>query len=1029
MEYLHKINFGVEKGDKLYFYQKFIGGTDKGQLVEWAYIDPLDPDIHHRTEEGDLKKWPKSDLVTFLLHLYNNISKEIFNSRVDLKAKSSRPKFGLRMSGKELNLIHFFIVNKGLIETLDFFKIKYQYGEKKAPGALIHLKLDDDTHKYMSIFVGSLTDEYLLNGLYDGMKMIFPVQKKMLKSKELYDPWFAIKGKSFATNLRDLQSAFIDETTAKILKTYNIPTDIFELFGKYLPTYLLNGKTEDFTNLSTQRIRMSESISAAAYKTLQQSIRAVRNIKKAGTAYDYRLSVDPNAILRTLGEEGMLQYTQSTNPLEEINLSTKITKTGIGNMKASQVTLLKRDLNPSYYGVIAPVSTNEYSNVGLTQTLTNKAQITDRFGSILQREFTDDINPFDLLSASESLQPFYEYDDTTRRVMGNQQFGQFVQLDNPDEPLVQTSFESIIPYLVSDRFAIKAKKDCKITKITDEFITATNRDGTETRYSVKETRSRTKRGIYIPMKYTIIAKLGQSCKKDDLLAATSSLKTGKLAAGKNLVVAEMSYRGMNYEDGWVIAEEAREKYAQKILTKMVVMIPTDAKVTDYNIRKDKVTEPGDVLVSFTGNGDLDKFVVEDIQSEDPTEELVDVMAGVEYLSGSTIHRSVGGKIRDIVIKINDKNVDSLIYKEWLVESKKIEKQQKECSIFKHNHTAFVDCISTIQNPEIINIGGHTVNGNIFEGAVIEIYIEVDNKVSNGSKFVLGATGGKGTVQYILPEGKQPQATETKLKIEFIPTPLSIVSRKNISILLLMYTGKIIYFLNKRIKEMAVGGKVKEIRELLLEIFGYMDASKDKFLINEIMSFFDSKSSQEIVKYIKASDPLNKPAFPLLVPPHKNKIGMKEVQDAANALNIPLNEYVDVPEEEMTTQRKVPVGIMPVTYLEHFPQAMSGSRGSLAVKKQFTTGQGRSGTREGAGAIKIGLYDLFALSYKKPGNLIKELHGLHSDNQQAKSKFDKLVLKSGGKMPDLNDIKIDSSLAKTKNLVDTYFRGAMLQPNL
>ena len=108
--------------------------------------------------------------------------------------------------------------------------------------------------------------------------------------------------------------------------------------------------------------------------------------------------------------------------------------------------------------------------------------------------------------------------------------------------------------------------------------------------------------------------------------------------------------------------------------------------------------------------------------------------------------------------------------------------------------------------------------------------------------------------------------------------------------------------------------------------------------------------------------------------------------------------------------------------------MSGSRGSLSVKSQFTTGQGRSGTRVGAGAIKLGMYDLFALSYKEPGLLIKEMHGLHADNKEAKSKFRRQVLKTG-KMPEVMDIKINSAEGKTKQLVEAFYKGAMLDVNL
>jgi len=1017
---MYRINFENEKNDKLYFYEK----TKGSKVIESAYITPEDPDIHYRTEDGDIKKWPKEELVSFLIDLYNRIAKDTFGERVDLKSKSSKPRFGLKIQGKNINLIHFFISTIGLIDSLDFFGIKYQYGVKKAQGAQLHLKLEDDKDNYLSIFSNNVIEEYMINGLLDGMKQVFPVEKKDINSLELYKPFLDIKGHSFHKNLDELQRTFIDGTTAKILKMYGIPDDMKNLLGKYIPKYLMNAQTEDFSNLSTQRIRMGEAMSHAAYRVFGEALGRVRNIKNSGTDFDLKMVLDPLAVVKRVQASGMLQYTQTTNPLEELNFTSKITKTGIGNMKPEMVTLKKRDLNPSYYGVIAPVSTNEYGNVGNTQTLTNKSTITDRFGSILQREFTNDINPFDLLSASESLQPFYEYDDTTRRVMGNQQFGQFVQLDNPDEPLVQTSFEEIIPHLVSDRFAIKAKKPGQVQKITKDAIVIKNQDGTQTKYNVKDTRSRTKRGIFIPMKYSVLAKEGQKVQKGDLLATTSSLKTGKLAAGRNLVVAQMSYRGMNYEDGWVITEPVQEKYEQKILDKITVILPLDAKIIDYNLLKDKETSPGDILVSYSGADSIDDFVNEDVDNEQAD----DVLVGVEYSGKQINYRSPGGKIVDFSIKLNNKTVDSAILKEWKKLTTEIEIQQSECQLVKHDHKAYIDCISEINNSESVKVGGHSVNGTEFDGAVIEIFIEKPNKVSNGSKFTLAATGGKGTVQYIIPKGEEPRAEKTGLEIEFIPTPLSIVSRKNISILLLMYTGKIVYFMNKKIKELNQAGKYKEIRELILEIFTHLDASPDKFLINEVMGYFDSKSTNEINKYISGSDPLQRPAFPLLVPPHKNKINMQNIEDAAGALGIPLNEKVYIPEEGILTEREVPVGIMPVIYLEHFPKAMSGSRGSLSIKSQFTTGQGRSGTRVGAGAIKLGLYDLFAMAYKEPGLLIKEMHGLHADNKEAKMKYQNSILKDG-KMPNVFDIKVNTSESKTKVLVENFFKAAMLEPNL
>ncbi len=1020
---MYKIDFTNEKNGNLHFYEKYDTNTSKGKLIAYAYMNEKDPDIHYKTEEGDIKNWPKSQLNEFMLNLYNGIISELFNKRVDLKSKSSHPRFGLRIGGKEINLIHFFVANLGLIKALEFLDIKYQYSTKKAPGAFMNIKVTDPRVKYLSVFAKGVRDEYMLNGLKDGMKLSFPATKEEINSENLYDKWFALKGGGYSEMLRRLRRIFIDITTARILRQYNIPDDIMELFGTYIPDLLLNGMVQDHSDLSSQRIRMAEAVSHSAYKMVQQAIGSVRNIKNASDSDINKLNLHPYEIVQNLQSSGMLQYTQTTNPLEELMLSTKITKTGAGNPKGQQIVLENRDLNPSYYGVIAPVSTNEYGGIGSNQTLAAKVTIGDRFGSIISKPFTDDINPFELVSTTEALQPFYEYDDTTRRVMGNQQFGQFTQIENGDEPLVQTGFEGVIPHLVSDRFAVKVKKVGTVKKITKEEILVYNQDGTETKYDVREGRSRTNRGVYLPLKYIVQCKEGQKLKVGDILAATSSLKTGKLAAGKNLVVAQMGYRGMNYEDGWVTTDSVTEKYKNTIQEKMVIMIPIGSKITDFSLFKDKMTSPGDTLITFTGNTDT---IIQDFESDG--EESDDVLSGVEFSGKDTKYHSSGGLIKDFVIKLNDKNVDPLILTEWKKLTKDIEKRQKECQLVRHNQEEYVDCISSIENTEMLKVGGHIVNGIAFEGAVIEVYIEKDNKIDHGSKFTLAATGGKGTIQYMIPEGQEPVAVETKLKIEFIPTPLSIVSRKNISILLLMYSGKVIYFLNKKIKDMNSEANVEKIRSLLIEIFSYLDASKDKFLINETMSFFDGKSKGEIVKYIKNSDPLNRPAFPLLVPPHKNKITMSNIQAAANALDIPLNEKVRVPEEDnMVTEKSVPVGIMPVIYLEHFPKAMSGARGSLSAKKQFTTGQGRSGTREGAGAIKFGLYDLFAMSFKEPGMMIKELHGLRSDNKEGNDKLQRHVIKTG-EMPNVADFKLESSGAKARQLVETFFRGALLEPH-
>jgi hypothetical protein len=211
----------------------------------------------------------------------------------------------------------------------------------------------------------------------------------------------------------------------------------------------------------------------------------------------------------------------------------------------------------------------------------------------------------------------------------------------------------------------------------------------------------------------------------------------------------------------------------------------------------------------------------------------------------------------------------------------------------------------MENSEALTIGGHKVNGVEVDGAIIEIYIEKANPVINGSKFTLASSGGKGTVQYIIPKGQEPIGAESGLKIEFIGTSLSIISRKNPSILLSLYLGKVIYFLNQACKELAKQNKIVPMKRLVLSVFEHIDQTKDKILCQQINTFFD-KPQQEILNIVNGSDSLNNPAFPAKMPIFKNKINMENIEQAAKTLDIPLNEKVIVTENNgIQTYKTVP----------------------------------------------------------------------------------------------------------------------------
>ena len=1001
--------------------------------VEYAYLRSGSKDIFYKTEDGDINTFDKSKLNEFIFNIYNKINKAIVNDDIIKKSKSSKPYFEMRILGRNVPLAIYLLVNRSTLKNaFDIMNLKYQFKDKKDNDAGIVMNFTDPegSRQYLCLYPTNQEQWNYANGLStysSGIKNHAFEPSIDGLSQTLISVMMHKMGDKFVKNLLDIEFKFIDGSTKKILQDAGQSTTLPKVFVNEMVDLLGQRTSKSQYDLDNYRLRMSETITSVAYNQMHQ---AIGKFKARKSLSNEKIRMTSDFIVTALKDAGILQYTKTLNPVEEMMLSLKVTKAGIGNSLKNQITLNRRDLNPSYFGTVAPTSTNEYGGIGVNQTLTNGAMIDDRFGDLSKKEFNNDSNPFENLSPIESLTPFFEYDDTTRRVMGNQQTGQFIQLEKPDVPLVQTGFEAYVPHLVSDRFVKKAEKDGVISLINNEVIKVKYNDGKTETIAISAVKSRTKRGIYIATNYNVKVSKGQKVKAGEILAVTDSLKNEKLAIGKNLVVAEMGYMGMNYEDGWVVSDTLNDKYSNKILQKINIKYPSGSKLMELKMSVGDRTKAGDVLIKYNTSEEM--IDDEEIQDEDES-----VMVGLMVDGLTKSYLSPGGTIKEIVVKLNDKKVSKEILSLYKKTTETIiaKKEACEASVKKLKDTdkekasnELADCIGHLENSETLTIGGHKFNQEEFEGAVIEVYIEKQNPVINGSKFTLTSSGGKGTVQYVMAHGKEPIAEETGLKIEFIGTPLSIISRKNPSILLSMYLGKVIYFLNVTVKELEKAKKVSAIKKIVMEVFSHLDHTSDGIILEQLNAVF-KQPNVKIIKVINNSDPLNNPAFPAIVPPFKNKLLIKDIEAAAKVLGIPLNEKVKIIENnDIVTERSVPVGILPVNMLEHFPQAMSSTRGSLKTNRNWISGQGRSGTKEGTGAIKIGLYDMNSLLSKNPYGLLKEMHAMKSDAMHAKNQMLNTIMKTN-EIPDHLDIDVEKEDLTSLNMVKIFFEGAGLQANI
>ena len=1005
----------VKGKDALLFFKN---GTD-----EYAYIYPDDENIYY-IKNNDIFTFPKSNMREFLLDRYNEASKQIAKIDLFLKSEKSVPYFSIYLVRYKLPVIIYLSLVQGLKTTLDQFGVQYSLSGQRDPSAYMSIPININNKKtILNIFTKNKRGEYLVNGLKK-------IKIKDFNFNDLNDkaPFESlIKDQLGDKALRDLElfeDKIIDPVTASWLKEKHYPTEFSKLLSTVMTDKLLNGKIENANDPRNARIRLGEAILDIIYAQLMQSAKAVQEGNRD------KLELDPKYVVDQLQKSGLVHYTQSMSPLDELAQTRKVTKSGVGNMKSDIIPLTNRDIvTDSMIGVMSPTMSHEYTQIGVVHGMAMSTRFKNTYGEVdPKNSASDNITAHETLSANELFtSPFINLNDQTRNVMGSQQASQYMELNNPDVPLVQTGYEQLAAHMVSDRFSKKAPCGGKIIDIQEnKFIKFKCSNGEEKLISIAPTRARTKRGVYMNKEYKMLVSKGQIVKEGQPLAVSPSLQKGMITPGKNAVIAIMNYLGRNFEDGFVVTENFLNNFKFPKLEKVSIIITPDMKIEKLVSDIGKETKQGDTLIKFKYTNEFSDMMENfEAMEQDNSDDLTDeALKGLKISGkGEAEYTSPGGRISDIVIKVNnEKSLDPKIkklYKELVSHLKEIEKTCEQT--YKKGSKGFVDCAYSHQNAEMLKIGGHKVNSIEPDGAILEYYISSPSSGSQSTKLVLGATGAKGTVQYIIPKDKAPVAEETKLDIDILVSPLSIFARKSLAVNALLWSGKITYFVNLKAKELAEAGKEKDLYKYMKEFYTLVDKTPDQSVLKAFEESWDPKTA---IKQLKSRDPMRDPYYPLIVTPFKNNLAIKDLSEIAKWANVPLEEKVMIPEAGYETDNPVAVGIIPVLVLEHLSESMANAV-SMATSRSRLTGQGNSGQKEGKGSLSIGEYDLASIMSVgddvKP--IVKELSTLRSDDKMAEKTLIRNIIKTGT-APTQETIPTENS--KTAELVNTYMLAAGIQ---
>ena len=589
--------------------------------------------------------------------------------------------------------------------------------------------------------------------------------------------------------------------------------DIIEYIKGYVRVLSGQDKFDDIDHLGNRRIKTVAELVEEKFRVgLARTIKTIKeqiSLKGTDNATPTNI-INPrplqNAIKEFFVSDQLSQMVESTNPLSETTNKRRVSAIGKGGVNKDRAGMEVRDVHYSHYGRLCHIETPDGANIGLITSLAVYADI-DKYGfittpyrkidkaqkkvldkvdyinasdeenyyvgqidinvdenGIIQDKFVRarhkgetvlvpaemidymDVSPLQTISISATMIPFLHNDDATRAGMGCNMQRQAVPLIKPEAPLIGTGAEKImgeeytrysdvdgeVIYVDSDRIDIKTNDDIKSYELINFF-------GTKKHTCIRETP---------------IVKIGDKVKVGDPIYYKYCLDrdNGKLALGKNVIVAYMPWEGYNYEDSILISSR---------------LVKEDV-YTSLHIEKHEVQARDTKL-----------------GPEEFTNDLRDISTAQKQKLDENGFIKIGSKVKagdTLIGKITPRGDKDLTPEERLLRS-----------IFGNKAGEVRNTSYKMANGDwgtVTKIKKYTKDDNIDLGAgvneLVQITIAKKRKIQVGDKMA-GRHGNKGVVSRVLPEYEMPYLPDGT-PVDIVLNPMGVPSRMNIGQILETHLG-------------------------------------------------------------------------------------------------------------------------------------------------------------------------------------------------------------------------------------------------
>lgn len=769
-----------------------INNNDSSKLFAYGY-NKITKEIMYMENKPDLV------FVNELIKLFEAESfRNKYKGFVELIDKAAPPTScafsRCSIMSSQIPLVVICAYHEGLRKTLEKANIKYKIVDK--------LLSDDRANRYVDwirfkdgyiVYECNYESSLLMNGLKVCSTELFELEN--IDNKNMYLEFLDdFGGRIKADGLDNFYDLMMDPITVETLKFYHLPTDYVSVL-LYANALLADNKFIKHTDTSSRRLRRYELISAYTYKVLSDAYAEYANqAKHSMKSPEFHLK--QSAVIDRFLTDTITSDDSCINALRDLETTNAITTKGPSGMNSDRAySLDKRTYDSSMLNVCG-MSTGFSANVGITRQATMNANVTGERGYV--KSINGDLkkmNSANTLSATEALTPFgTTRDDPTRTAMTFIQTAKHMVRTEQSDPLLVTSgSDEALPYLTTDKFAFKAKKDGFVKELTEEYMILEYKDGTHDYINLKETIEKNSDGGYfVPLKRDAAEslKVNSKVKANQIVAYDKLSFSNVLGESDNIAynigkLAKVAVINSDegFEDSGIITETFAEKMSTPICLQYSGVIDKECTVVDIKKIGDHV-EVGDTLIAW-----------QSAYEDEDTNDLLRNLSSDEIseLGKRTIKTEVTGRIVDIrifrTVEVSELS-DSL--------KKIVNAYEKPHIELEKKLKAYKQDISQIPSHTILPATGKLKKSQ--EAIYIEFYVEFRDTVGRGDKLV-NYSANKCVEKKVIPAELYPYTmSRPEEEVSAFVSEVSIDKRMVSSTIIIGSINKIMVEMDRQVKD-------------------------------------------------------------------------------------------------------------------------------------------------------------------------------------------------------------------------------------